>query len=123
MPSSPKLNTESTISWASLAISSTARTASFFCASSLALSWACDATAHASTVTAINTRFIHTPDSIRRNRGEGGLLLLLLRRRRRANRRVLDTQLIEIRRELGRVVIEFAHLLAVLVEDVLVEVN
>ena len=37
MPSSPKLKTESTISCASLAISSTARTASFFWPSSLAV--------------------------------------------------------------------------------------
>src|SRR5688572_17879591 len=120
MPSSPKLKTESTISCASLAISSTARTASFFCASSLALSCASEAPATASAITAINTRFIHAP---RIGRLKAAATSLLLRRGGRPHRRVLNAQLIEIRRELGRVVIELAHLLAVLVEDVLVEMN
>ncbi len=40
MPSSPKLKTESTISCASFAISSTPLTASFFCSASFALSCA-----------------------------------------------------------------------------------
>src|SRR5262245_13526045 len=98
MPSSPKLNTESTISCASLAISSTPLTASAFCAASLSCRADTGALAkEMASVTKPRTTkrlIIFLPSRVRQ-RG-GLLLLLLLRRGPGAHGRILDAELIQV---------------------------
>src|SRR5918995_404813 len=125
MPSSPKLKTESTISCASLAISSTPLTASFLYSASFALSCCCAATgavlrANAiATATKAITRFILVPFIAWLAQAVAKAASL----RDRPHRPVIDAQLVEIRLVLGRIVVILPHFLAVLVEDCLVEMD
>src|SRR5262245_29184220 len=114
MPSSPKLKTESTISCASFAISSTPLTASVLYAASFALSCA------ASGAVPKDSANMTSSNAIARLID---LVLLLRRRSRRADRRVLDAELIQVGLVLRRIVVILLHLLAVLLEDVLVEMR